>query len=95
MILLNTIKKAFISSPIVFTFESKPLYEGTLVLATLVQKPDLGAQPANRPCREAQTSTPSRKETPVNDKTQAGETSSRHNNLPTTSTDDRGKITSN
>lgn len=95
MILLNAIKKIFLYSPIVFTFESKPLYEGTLVLATLVQKPDLGVQPASRPGREAQTSTPSRKETAVNDTSRAGETSSRHNNLPTTSTDDRGKMTSN
>lgn len=56
--------KAYFSgpgSPIIFTYDSKPLYEGTLVLATLVQKPEVGTQPVSKSCHEPRASTSIRK----------------------------------
>lgn len=80
--------KAYFSdpgSPIIFTFDSKPLYEGTLVLATLVQKPEVVNRAANRSGQEPRVSPPSRK-----DSSGVGETPPRNN----TSGDSGANITS-
>lgn len=79
-------------SPIIFTFDSKPLYEGTLVLATLVQKPDAGSHAADKPSQEPRTSLPSRKNSSVNDLSAVSQTSSRDDNLPPSPPDRRGEV---
>ncbi|XP_045134586.1 cell cycle checkpoint control protein RAD9A-like isoform X1 [Portunus trituberculatus] len=79
--------KAYFSgpgSPIIFTYDSKPLYEGTLVLATLVQKAEVGTQPASKSSHEPRASTSIRKA--------SSEVSVRKNNLPNSASDD-GDVT--
>ncbi|KAK8400054.1 hypothetical protein O3P69_003028 [Scylla paramamosain] len=83
--------KAYFSgpgSPIIFTYDSKPLYEGTLVLATLVQKPEVGTHPASKSCHEPRASTSIRKAS-MNNTLRASEISMMQNNLPNTTSGDK------
>lgn len=83
----------FSCSPIIFTFDSKPLYEGTLVLATLVQKTETVNNSVNNSCQEAQTSISSRKDSSADDLPRIGETPSRNKDLSSISDYIKGEVT--